>query len=221
MIDDRPPYRSAAEAPPHNRITQARFQAARQASHLSPEARRRNRAALRATGWPPGLVPNRWLLAESFVYSYGGKASTESYTVTAPYEFDGASVPFGLSAFIPRSHSDLLAAAALHDWLYSEAHETVPRARADAVFREALQVLGLHWFWAMLMWRAVRVGGWIPWYARKPGSPVARFLGLPGFLRWPAAVIWMAACFLAGFVADLARIGRFRSEGDRIVAADH
>lgn len=216
----QPDFRTAAEAPPQNRITQATFQAARQASHLTPEQRRANRDELRAIGWPPGLVANRWLVARPFAYSHGGKTSTETYVVGAPYEFDGASVPFLLTAFIPRSHSDLLAAAALHDWLYEREHETVPRPKADAIFREALQVLGLHWFWALLMWRAVRVGGWLPWYARKDGW-LGMFVRLPKPLVLLPAGLAMAVWFVTGFAGDLLRLGAFRDEGQRIRAEDH
>ncbi|MEL6236396.1 MAG: DUF1353 domain-containing protein, partial [Pseudomonadota bacterium] len=141
-------------------------------------------------------------------------------TVPAQYEFDGASVPWLLSAFVPRSHSDILGAAALHDWLYAQAHESVPRRRADAVFREALQRLGLNWFWAMLMWRAVRVGGWEPWYARKESGFVPWFLSLPSSVRTPLSWAFMACAFLAGFAHDLARAGRFRAEGERICKED-
>ncbi|HEU0222791.1 MAG TPA: DUF1353 domain-containing protein [Paracoccaceae bacterium] len=212
---------TAADAPPENRITQAKFQAARQASSLTSEERRRYRAALRRTAWPPGLIANRWLLAESFAYSFGGKAAAETYIVRAPFEFDGASVPWAVTAFIPRSHSDLLAAAALHDWLYEREFARVPRERADAIFREALQVLGLNWFWALAMWRAVRAGGWVPWYARQPESATGRFLQLPALLRLPLAWAWISLYGLGGFLfADLPRLGTFRREAARIAAED-
>lgn len=202
-------------------ITTASFQAARQAKHLSPSQRRANRAALRSIGWPPGLVANRWLTAEAFAFRSKIGMPDARFTVPQGFAFDGASVPWVLTAFVPRSHSDLLAAAALHDWLYVHAHRWVSREKADAVFREALQVLGLHWVWAMLMWRAVRVGGWVPWYARKPKSPVARFLGLRWVLRAPLSAAFMFAAFLIGGARDFSRLAEFRREGRAICASDN
>ncbi|RMF35879.1 MAG: DUF1353 domain-containing protein [Alphaproteobacteria bacterium] len=215
-----PDFACAAEAPPQHRITQAWFQAARQSSRLSPEERRANRHALRRNPLPPGWIADRWLVVRRFVYSFGSSESRETYSVPDGFEFDGASVPLFFTILVPRSHSDLLAAAALHDYLYAERHADVPRPRADAIFREALQVLGLNWFWASVMWRAVRIGGWVPWYKRKPDTLPGRILGLPWLLRWTIILPVMIVTTLTGVVADLVSLVHFRAEGRRIMAED-
>lgn len=214
------PLPSAAAVPPGERITQAAFQAAPQSSMLDSAGRRERRAKRRASIWPPGLIANRWCTARPFTYSYGSEDSAESYRVPEGYPFDGASVPWALTAFVPRSHSAYLAAAALHDFLYERAWQTVPRARADAVFREAMLVLGVNWFWALVMHRAVRAGGWEPWYARAEGTAVNRFLALPALLRKPPALLWIALAFAGGLALDLLSLGRARAEAARIAAAD-
>jgi len=77
-------------------------------------------------------------------------------TVPAGFPTDGASVPrlpfiywfFGNTA----KH-----AAVLHDFLYSSG--LVPRAVADAIFREAMESMGLGWIHRNSMWAGVRVFG--------------------------------------------------------------
>lgn len=49
-------------------------------------------------------------------------------------------------------------AAVVHDYLYR--FHPVSRAKADAIFDEALQVLGVSWWRRKLMWTAVRIAGW-------------------------------------------------------------
>ena len=49
-------------------------------------------------------------------------------------------------------------AAVVHDYLYSE--KKISRSKADAVFEEAMNVLGISWWKRKLMWSAVRAFGW-------------------------------------------------------------
>lgn len=49
-------------------------------------------------------------------------------------------------------------AAVVHDWLYTM--QPVSRSKADAVFLEAMNVLGVSWWRRRAMWAAVRLGGW-------------------------------------------------------------
>ena len=53
------------------------------------------------------------------------------------------------------------AAAVVHDWLYSS-HQ-LDRSTSDAIFHEALLVLGVPGWQAWLMWAGVRVGGGGAW----------------------------------------------------------
>jgi hypothetical protein len=61
------------------------------------------------------------------------------------------------------------AAAVIHDWLYC-CHR-LTRARADAVFYEALLALGVPRWRAWLMWAGVRIGGAHPWRASGQRQP--------------------------------------------------
>lgn len=151
-------------------ITRASFQAANNYAGLPPEERRRRRAESRRTWFPPGLIAQSWVTDDCFRYDFGEKGSGDRYIVGKAFEFDGASVPFPLTVFVPQTHSLYLSAAALHDWLYQNEKERVAREKADAIFREAMLVLGMNWVWAGLMWRAVRAGGWASW---STGTPTA------------------------------------------------
>ena len=143
------------------------------------------------------------------------------YDVPKEFEFDGASVPWPLILFTPKTHSLYLGAAALHDWLYGEAYEEVDRATADKVFREAMIVLGTNWIWAGMMWRAVRAAGWLVWYRRGSGTFAHRFMKWPGLIRWPLAIVAVAAKGLGGiFLHDIWALGRLRAEARRIAALE-
>lgn len=65
-------------------------------------------------------------------------------------------------------------AAVVHDWLYtvhSVAGKPISRAKADAVFREAIPASEDPNAPAPLMWLAVRLGGWAAWDADAPDQP--------------------------------------------------
>lgn len=83
-------------------------------------------------------------------------------SVAVPFGFitDFASVPRIPVAYL-LAGGCANAAAVIHDWLYTT-HE-VPRATADAVFREAIEAGGERGWRAWLMWLGVRVGGSGPW----------------------------------------------------------
>jgi len=78
---------------------------------------------------------------------------------------DGAThiVPIGfvsdLTTCFPEGRWSL--ASVLHDWHYHAG--TVTRARADAIYREAMESLGVTWRRRWLIWTGVRLGGWVPW----------------------------------------------------------
>ncbi|MEX2518105.1 MAG: DUF1353 domain-containing protein [Paracoccaceae bacterium] len=202
-------------------ITRAVFQSAANYEGLSSDERRRRRAESRNIWLPPGLVASQWVVTQAFRYEVGALGSGEEIVVGRGFEFDGASVPPPLTLLVPQTHALYLAAAALHDWLYQVEHERISRKKADAIFREAMIVLGLNWFWAGLMWRSVRAGGWVPWHERKPGTLAWRLLRLPKIIRGP--LIWlvnMTRGFAAGLFVDLFSLPRYRAEAARIRALD-
>jgi hypothetical protein len=60
--------------------------------------------------------------------------------------------------------------AVIHDWLYYSA--LVPRATADKVLFEAMNVIGLPWWRRYPIYWGVRLGGWYAWdQHRKAGHP--------------------------------------------------
>lgn len=211
-----------APVPPQTvSITRAAFQSANNSENLSSKERRRRRAESRDDWRPPGLIAQCWVTTEAFHYDVGFPGSGDRHVVGKGYEFDGASVPFPLTVFVPQTHSLYLGAAALHDWLYQIEYETVTRERADATFREAMIVLGLNWIWAGLMWRAVRAGGWAVWYKRQPKTRAWRILQLPWIPRVPLVwIITLVRGLYGALVIDLFSTGAYRAEAARIRALD-
>jgi Protein of unknown function (DUF1353) len=129
--------------------------------------------AIRRTrsGWraliPPGFLGETWAVGERFDYAVGSlEAPIAFITVPEGFVFDGASIPPILSAFLPRSHSDYVQAAALHDWLYRRYHSHVGERRiiADRIFAESLAVLGVSPLWRWALYFGVRIGGWRAWH---------------------------------------------------------
>ncbi len=100
-------------------------------------------------------------LERAFSYEVGTKGSGRRITVPAGFETDFASVPVGFRWLVPLvgRHGK---AAVLHDWLYASGY--LPRRRmADAVFFEAMGVLGVRPWRKWLVWLAVRVFGGRHW----------------------------------------------------------
>lgn len=81
-------------------------------------------------------------------------------TVPAGFVTDFASVPRIPVAYL-LAGGEANEAAVVHDYLYHS--HTVPRADADAVFREAMGVTGQPWWRRQLMWAGVRLFGGRPY----------------------------------------------------------
>ncbi|AEG94421.1 DUF1353 domain-containing protein [Ramlibacter tataouinensis] len=95
----------------------------------------------------------------------------EPWTVVVPTGFltDFASVPRIPFAYLLLGGKGS-AAAVVHDWLYST--RKTSRARADAIFHEAIKAMGHSQGTAWWMWLGVRVGGWLPWGRPNVPQPV-------------------------------------------------
>lgn len=110
-----------------------------------------------------------WKLAAPIAYDVGAEGSGETITVPAGATTDLASVPrLAWSLFPP--DGPWLKAAVLHDVLYRTAGladrpglrtRAVPysRAECDAIFREAMEVLGVPAWKRSVIYAAVRMGG--------------------------------------------------------------
>jgi len=90
--------------------------------------------------------------------------SAEPMLITVPQGFatDMASIPRGLWNVLPPVGS-YDRPAVVHDFLYQHGDGSVSRAEADAVFREAMEVVGVGWWARQTIYWGVRLGGWRPW----------------------------------------------------------
>jgi len=89
-------------------------------------------------------------------------------TVPTGFQSDGASIP---RLFWPILQPDgpFFPAAIIHDYLYSRHSNKlgIDRKTADLIFKEAMFNLGIGWVTRETIYRAVRLGGGIPWKREK------------------------------------------------------
>jgi hypothetical protein len=113
----------------------------------------------------------RWRLLEPCLYHLHAPDGAEWVEVPAGFVTDFGSIPRllwavpGLSPF-----GRYRRAFAVHDKLYVApvvrrrmGARVVTRGEADAILREALEVLGAWWGTRQTIWSGVRAGGWWPW----------------------------------------------------------
>ena len=103
-------------------------------------------------------------LLAGFDYAVGELGSGEIVRVPVGFETDFASVPWGFwNLEPPLGHAGK--AAVVHDYLYATKGlgGRYSRGRCDAIFREAMKVLGVPMWKRTLLWAAVRVGGGRGW----------------------------------------------------------
>lgn len=89
--------------------------------------------------------------------SFDFYVNDKRYVIPANFVFDGASIPFGFRNIFNPTDTRYMAAALIHDWLYSG--EFVPRKYADEVFYSTLELSGVPKWKRSLMYSAVRIGG--------------------------------------------------------------
>lgn len=96
----------------------------------------------------------QWILTAALIY----QSDVAKCTIIVPrgFQSDLASVP-RLPVIYTLTGGVATAAAVVHDYLYSS--QMVSRKTADAVLREASEVIGVNWFQRWLMWAGVRLGG--------------------------------------------------------------
>lgn len=83
----------------------------------------------------------------------------------AGFETDGFSIPRALWPMIGSPWDRFVPAAVVHDYLYASTggDGAYTRKDADRVFKWLLTALGMSSVRAELMYRGVRVGGWVGW----------------------------------------------------------
>lgn len=102
------------------------------------------------------ISKHRWLLLRPLRYEHDGKL----YVIPRGFITDFASVP-RLPLVYSMAGDTGHRAAVLHDWLYRV--QICSRARADRLFRIALQDDGEPAWRAWMMWAGVRAGGFFVW----------------------------------------------------------
>lgn len=143
--------------------------------------------------WPEVRLdgPRRLVLLADYVAEWEvGGFPRQRISVPAGYEFDGASIPAVLEWYLGRDH--ILPAAVLHDWQYEfagrvprdshlyrdetgawvEAGHEWSRKESDRFFARNLRFCDISDGQRRNAYRAVRIGGWIPWRkAERRGAP--------------------------------------------------
>lgn len=112
----------------------------------------------------------QWKLIRPFIYhsEIGGE-------IEVPIDFisDGASIP-RLSQVIVGSpwSGKFVEAAVIHDWGYHI--QKLPRKKVDLIFLEAMKILKVPFWKRRVIFRAVRMFGWIFWrncaYLKEAGK---------------------------------------------------
>lgn len=97
--------------------------------------------------------------------------------VPTGFRTDLASIPAIVQLLIPKSGA-YDKAAVVHDYLYVK--NGVSREEADAVLREAMEVLGVGGFKRWAIYRGVRAGGWLPWKRYRDADERAERQGADG-----------------------------------------
>jgi hypothetical protein len=105
-----------------------------------------------------------WITRAPFGYDVGQEDSKDKINVPIRFMTDFASVPGPFTSFLPH-WGKYGNAAVIHDFLYWE--QIRDRKKADDIFLEAMEVLGVSWFVRNLMYRMVRWFGGMAWKGNK------------------------------------------------------
>ena len=101
---------------------------------------------------------NLWKTDRELIY-YVNKEG-EKIVVPKGFTTDLASVPWPASMIIPKS-GRFNSAAVIHDYLYFSKLYT--RQKADLIFYQAMQVLGVSFIKRWVMYHSVRTFSWMAW----------------------------------------------------------
>lgn len=105
-----------------------------------------------------------WEVVSPFVYHVGGPTSDDTVDVPAGFQSDFGSVPRALW-WLVSPIGKATKAFVLHDWLYHTGERS--RLVSDAILAEAMQVCGVNAFQRYLVWKGVRMGGWLAWRGHR------------------------------------------------------
>lgn len=109
---------------------------------------------------------NSWVILQEFTYHIGAESNDNIVAVAKGFVTDFASVPRLFWLVFPK-WGKYGNAAVIHDWLYWEQSSKRDRKTADAIFLEAMEVLGVSRWKRRVMYDAVRAFGWVAWNRNK------------------------------------------------------
>jgi len=114
---------------------------------------------------PLHLMPvprtGKYCVVRAVRYHIGFFGTNLEITVPEGFLTDLASVPRFLWSLVPPHSPDYAAAAVLHDYLYEWNNGMFTKVVADGIFYEAMRVLGVPKWRAIIMYLAVRL--WNNW----------------------------------------------------------
>lgn len=105
-----------------------------------------------------------WELFTPLVYHVGGPYNDDKIEIPAGFITDFGSVPAVLH-WIVSPQGKGKGAYVLHDWLYHTGERS--RLVSDAILDEALGVCGVSWIQRKLVWRGLRLFGWVAWAGHR------------------------------------------------------
>lgn len=108
-----------------------------------------------------------WKTHASFEYHVGDENSNDIITVPEGFPTDFASVPRIFWSILPPD-GQYAQSAVLHDFLYSV--QKYSRKRCDQIFLESMKVLKVSLWRRAIIYRAVRMFGWLAWKMQKAES---------------------------------------------------
>jgi hypothetical protein len=105
-----------------------------------------------------------WVIMREFGYDVGAEGSADRIAVPVGFQTDFASIPRPFWIVLPK-WGQYGNASIIHDWLYWDQRR--PRAVADAVFLEGMEVLGVNAPVRYTIYAAVRFFGSLAWYRNQ------------------------------------------------------
>ena len=107
------------------------------------------------------IPPNLWETYAPFGYVTLVTGKPQTLVIPVGFRNDLASIPRMLRGLVPQVGRHR-SAAVIHDWLYQNQHiHNYSRAQCDAIFSEAMKASGVPWHRRAMMYRGVRMGGWV------------------------------------------------------------
>ena len=105
-----------------------------------------------------------WVIMRAFGFDVGTPRSGDQITVPVGFQTDFASIPRPFWIILPK-WGKYGNASVIHDWLYWEQQRQ--RSQADRILLEGMIVLGVSRLVREVIYRAVRLFGWLAWYRNQ------------------------------------------------------